>query len=90
VSWLTLAAVYFILWWLVWFAVLPWGVRSQHEAEAFDRRSEPGAPQQPMLLIKLVATTLVSAMLLAIGVYVWRAEWIPFDRIPMPFTLPSE
>jgi predicted secreted protein len=90
VNWLTLIAIYFILWWLVWFAVLPWGVTSQHEAESFDRRTEPGAPQQPMLLMKIVATTLISGVLLAIGAYVWRAELIPFDRIPMPFTLPNE
>jgi predicted secreted protein len=26
----TAIAIYFIIWWVVLFAVLPWGVRSQH------------------------------------------------------------
>jgi predicted secreted protein len=89
VNWLTFIAIYFILWWLVWFAVLPWGVKSQHEAGSYDPLTDPGAPHRPMLLMKVVATTLVSALLLAIGVFVWRAELIPFERLPMPFKLPS-
>ena len=27
----TAIAVFFLIWWVVLFAVLPWGVRSQHE-----------------------------------------------------------
>jgi len=28
----TFIAIYFIIWWVVLFAVLPWGVRSQEES----------------------------------------------------------
>ena len=35
-------AVYFTMWWIVLFAVLPFGVKAQHEAGAADDR--PPAP----------------------------------------------
>ena len=38
-------AVYFILWWLVLYAVLPWGVKSQLENNDVFKGSERGAPR---------------------------------------------
>lgn len=53
-------AVYFVIWWTVLFAVLPWGSRPSE-------RPEPGtadsAPENPRLLMKFVATTLVSGFI---------------------------
>ena len=43
-SWLTIAALYFILWWVVLFAVLPFGVRSQDESGEVEAGTDPGAP----------------------------------------------
>jgi len=67
-------AIYFIIWWLVLFAVLPWGVRSQHEDGNFVEGTDPGAPVVPALGRKLIWTTLVSAILFAILdlLYVYR------------------
>ena len=59
-------AIYFTMWWIVLFAILPLGVRSQHENE--DGRplgTDPGAPIAPKLLMKAGLTTLVSAILFA-------------------------
>jgi predicted secreted protein len=58
-------AVYFTMWWVVLFAVLPFGVRSQHETGTIVPGSEPGAPEAPRLLRKALWTTLVSAVLFA-------------------------
>lgn len=80
-----LLAIYFIVWWLVFFAVLPWGVRSQHEAGESARGSDPGAPVAHRLLLKMFVTTLVSAVLLAVGYAVWRSGWISIDSFPMPY-----
>ena len=44
----TSIAIYFIIWWMVLFAVLPWGVRSQHEDGAIAPGSDPGAPAIPI------------------------------------------
>jgi predicted secreted protein len=53
----TSIAIYFIIWWVVLFAVLPWGVRSQHEQGTITPGSDPGAPAIPNLKRKLVWTT---------------------------------
>ncbi|QGM47487.1 DUF1467 family protein [Methylocystis heyeri] len=56
-------AVYFTMWWIVLFAILPLGVRSLHEDGETPAGSDPGAPMAPMLLKKAALTTVVSAVL---------------------------
>jgi predicted secreted protein len=63
-------AIYFTIWWIVLFAILPWGVRSQHEDGDVVAGTDPGAPVAPRLLIKAVATTIVSSILFA-GLWVY-------------------
>jgi len=57
-------AIYVITWWPVLFAVLPFGVRNREEASSDTSflipGTDAGAPQKPMLLKKLIATSLVS------------------------------
>ena len=76
-------AIYFIVWWVCLFVVLPFGVRNPHEAgESVEQGNEAGAPVQPMLLKKIIATTLLSA---AVFVLIWGQMtygWIGFDSIP--------
>jgi predicted secreted protein len=61
----TSIAIYFLIWWLTLFAVLPWGVRSQHEGGEIVPGTDPGAPAIPRLWWKLLWTTLVSAAIFA-------------------------
>jgi len=61
---LTGVAVYFVLWWLVLFAVLPWGTRPVAEPDA--QTGWRGAPERPQLGRKVLATTLVSAVVWAL------------------------
>ncbi len=60
-------AVYFTIWWIVLFAVLPFGVRSAHEngPNGVPVGSDPGAPVAPHLLRKAIWTTGISAVLFA-------------------------
>jgi predicted secreted protein len=37
-------AIYFVVWWMTLFAVLPFGVRSQSEAGLVEPGTDPGAP----------------------------------------------
>jgi predicted secreted protein len=60
-------AIYFIVWWLVLFMVLPFGVRSQHEGGDMVSGTDPGAPAMPRLWWKLVWTTVVSGVVFALG-----------------------
>lgn len=58
-------AIYFTMWWTVLFAVLPFGIKSQHETDHVVAGSEPGAPVSPLLLKKAAWTTGLSAVLFA-------------------------
>ncbi len=51
----TAIAIYFIIWWVVLFAVLPFGVRSQQESGAVAPGTDPGAPAVPQLMRKLTS-----------------------------------
>ena len=62
-------AVYFIIWWILLFAVLPFGVQSQHEMKEIVPGSEPGAPAKPRLLMKVLANTIIAAVLWGIANY---------------------
>jgi predicted secreted protein len=74
VSFSTAAAIYFVLWWVLLFAVLPWGVRSQEESGEVVPGSDPGAPAVPRLLAKLLWTTVVTTVVFALlyAGYVYR------------------
>jgi predicted secreted protein len=56
-SWL---AIYFIVWWLCLFVILPIGARSQSDAGSVVPGSEPGAPARLSLWWRLLATTVLA------------------------------
>jgi predicted secreted protein len=70
----TAIATYFVIWWVVLFTILPWGVRSQQEQGDVAPGTDPGAPALPRLWAKLAWTTAVSAAVFALCyvVYVYR------------------
>ena len=49
--------VYVIVWWLVLFTVLPWGVRPPAQPEKGHATS---APARPRLLLKFLITTVIA------------------------------
>lgn len=53
-------AVYFIVWWTVLFAVLPWGVEIEEDVKDGTASS---APKKPLLLKKAVVTTIIAAII---------------------------
>lgn len=57
-------ALYFVIWWILLFAVLPFGIRSQVEAGEVIKGTEPGAPTAPGLREKAIWTTLVASVVL--------------------------
>lgn len=65
-------AVFLTIWFTVLFAVLPIGVRSQHESGDITPGTEPGAPVAPRLLMKAGLTTLVSIVVFVLLVMVFR------------------
>ena len=65
----TALAAFFLIWWVSLFAVLPWGIRSQHEGGEMAPGTDPGAPTSFRLGQKLLWTTAVAVVIYA-GCYV--------------------
>lgn len=53
-------ALYFVVWWTMLFAVLPFGARTQSEEGDVVSGSDPGAPSMPRMAEKAIWTTLVA------------------------------
>ena len=75
----TFFAIYFIIWWVVLFAVLPWGVRSQEESGEVTLGTDPGAPATHLLWRKLLWTTVTAAVVFGIAVTVYKAGLVPLE-----------
>lgn len=58
--------LYFVLWWTLLFATLPFGVKSQHEAGEVVPGTDPGAPVKPMMWWKVLWTTVITTV--AVGI----------------------
>jgi predicted secreted protein len=59
-------AIFMTIWFIVLFAVLPYGIRSQHETGDITPGTDPGAPVAPRLLAKFTWTTLISGVIFAV------------------------
>jgi predicted secreted protein len=82
VSLTTAIAVYFLIWWVVLFAVLPFGVRSQHESgEAMTPGSDPGAPAIPAIWRKLAWTTVAATVIFALCAVVYSYRLVTIDGL---------
>ena len=55
-------AIYFVVWWIVLFAVLPFGVRTQEEEGEVTLGTESSAPVRPRLVRTAIITTIVAAI----------------------------
>jgi Predicted secreted protein len=60
-------AIYFIIWWVMLFVVLPFGVRSQQEAGEVSPGSDPGAPARVRIARIVLATSIIS--LIPFGIF---------------------
>jgi predicted secreted protein len=82
-------AIYFVLWWVTLFVTLPFGVRSQHEDGPGAPGTDPGAPILAKMGRKLIWTTIISAVVFAIGIAAYHAGYLSIERLSrlmgMPF-----
>jgi predicted secreted protein len=74
-DWATGIMVYFVIWWIMLFAVLPLGVR---RVENPGRGQDPGAPENPQLLRKAIITSLIAAA-------IWIAFYILHEAVIFDF-----
>jgi len=76
-TWFSGIVVYLLVWWLVLFAVLPFWTRPDPEGDP-SAGGWRGAPEHPLLWRKLIATTLVSAVVWLMIFGVIESNWISF------------
>ena len=60
-------ALYFIIWWTVLFAVLPFGVRTQDEDGVVVPGTPGSAPTTPRFQMVIVVTTIASTVIFAMA-----------------------
>ena len=69
---IAIAGIYFVVWWLVLFAILPFGTHTQDDEGDVVLGTARSAPVRPMLIRKAIATTIVAAIVVgALG-----SRWI--------------
>ena len=76
-TWFTGLLVYVMVWWVVLFAVLPWGVRVPDEQEPGHASS---APSNPMIGRKALITTAISAVVWCAIYALIESDLISFRR----------
>jgi predicted secreted protein len=85
----TAFAIYFVLWWIVLFLTLPFGVRSQHEDGEGAPGTDPGAPVLARMGSKLIWTTIISVVIYAIAMWAYYQGYLNVERLSklmgMPF-----
>ena len=74
-------ALYFVIWWLTLFAVLPFGVRSQHETGEVVAGSDPGAPTMVRMLRVVVLNSLVALVVLTLFWIFYVENWFGLSFI---------
>jgi predicted secreted protein len=84
----TAIAIYFLIWWIMLFAVLPWGVRAQGEEGA--PGTDPGAPTVPQLKAKLIWTTIASGVVWAICAVIYANGLVTLDGLASVFGFPAQ
>lgn len=84
----TAIAIYFLIWWVTLFAILPWGVRSQVESGDVVAGSDPGAPAIPRLATKLIWTTIVATVVFAICFVIFVNRLVTLGSLGRLFAFP--
>jgi predicted secreted protein len=84
----TAFAIYFVIWWIVLFLTLPFGVRSQHEDGGGVPGSDPGAPIATLMGRKLIWTTVISAIIFALASVAYNAGLLNIERLSKLMRIP--
>ncbi len=81
-NWVSLFAVFFIIWWVVLFATLPFGLRTQDEDDDVTLGTTASAPRGPHMLRALIRTTIVSLIVFGLLYFLTRGLGLSIDDIP--------
>ncbi len=83
-------AIYFVIWWLVLFTVLPFGVRNAAEDRvAVPVGQDAGAPIHHGLRRKVMLTTIISAFVFLVLWFISSSGYFGLDDLPFLRSAPS-
>jgi predicted secreted protein len=91
----TILAIYFIIWWITLFAVLPFGIKSQSESGAesgveIEAGTDPGAPAMHVMWRKVMWTTLIATIIFGILYFCYTNDLLPIDFLKRIATPPHQ
>lgn len=81
-TWVSMLAIYFVIWWTVLFAILPIGLRTQEEDGDVTLGTTASAPRGPHMARAVVGTTIVSALILGAFYYLTAVLGYTFEDLP--------
>lgn len=81
-TWISALAVYFILWWIVLFATLPFNLRTQDDEGEVTLGTTSSAPQGRHVARAMLRATVVSLVIFAVLVIVTRYFGLGIDDLP--------
>ena len=81
-TWVSLFAVFFIVWWVVLFATLPFSLRTQDEDGEVTLGTTASAPRGPHMARAMLRTTIVTVVIFAIYLVATRYFGLSWDQIP--------
>lgn len=74
--------VYVMIWWIIFFSVLPTGIQSNKEV--FKEKIEgmdPGAPKNPKIAKKFFITTLITTIIFLVIYYLVEVELLNLRKL---------
>ena len=74
-----LAIIYIIIWWIVFFAILPIDVERKKLVKI--EGEDPGAPENPKMIKKFIYCTVITTILFAIIYLLMKFEYLNLRNI---------
>jgi predicted secreted protein len=88
-KWTSAVAIYFILWWVTLFVVLPFGVKNAAETgEAVEEGNDAGAPISHGLAWKAIVTTVLASVIFVVLYWVLVNEMLNIGDLPFIRDMP--
>jgi len=74
-TWTSGIVMFVIIWWMVFFAVLPWGVRRAGEESL---GHDAGAPVRARIALKAAVTTGIALLLFGVAYWLVESKYVSF------------
>ncbi len=81
-NWILVAAAFFIVWWVMFFAVLPFGLRTQEEEGDVTLGTVRSAPRGPHILRAGLRTTVITLIMFGLWFAAVTFFGLSLDNIP--------